>query len=447
MKTAQFVHIETYGKKSAKRAEKGGNHRSDVKQTTSGGVLAEARREQGFTSHIEQPAEPVLLYGVDVVEVEKLTEDYSLNSYTTDKNGKQKKLRSDASILLAGVVSIKQEDSEIWDEYKKDSIEFLKNKYGDNLKSVIEHTDESQPHIHFYVVGGIGEKLADLHDGKKAVSLLKDKKDQQIAYTTAMTEFQNDFYNSVSKKYGLDRLGKNPRKRMSREGYLKYLKEIEVVEGMKEKSINEYVSKNVELEHDYNTKKAVQDESFEKREKVFETALKKEKRKVMSIAIKNGEAQGIRKFEKENFFMKFKITGKFTKGIRDKYIKKYKAEAEDNEKNKKLLELEAKEQFKLKEKNQVLEKANSNLQADINNVFHHIADFNKTNDRKSFIGKMKYAYESVKNHLSRQDKELADIEKKALEREQQEKLKQEVSTKPEVAQAKEEPVKQRKLKT
>lgn len=54
---------------------------------------------------------------------------------------------------------------------------------------------------------------------------------------------------------------------MSREGYLKYLKEIEVIEGMKEKSINEYVSKNVELEHDYNTKKAVQDESFEKEKK------------------------------------------------------------------------------------------------------------------------------------------------------------------------------------
>lgn len=433
MKTAQFVHIEAYGNKSAKKSEKGSNHRSDVKQTTSKGVLAEARRVDGFTSHIEQPEAPVLLYGVDVVEVEKLTDDYFENSYTTDKNGKQKKLRTDASILLAGVVSIKKEDVDIWEDYKKDSIDFLKNKYGNKLKSVIEHTDESHPHIHFYVVADMGEKLTDLHDGKKAVSLLKDKKNHSKAYTEAMVKFQNDFYNNVSKKYGFDRLGQNPRKRMSRSEYLGYLKEIEVADKLKEDSINEYVNKTVELENDYNDKKTAQDLSFDKREKVFETVLKKEKKKVMTQAIKNGEIKGIRQFEKENFFMKFKLTGKFTKSIRDKYIGKYKAEVEDNEKNKKLLELETKERFKLKEKNQVLEKSNSNLQADINNVFHNIAEFNKTDDKKSFISKMKYAYESVKNHLLRQDKDLAEVERKALEREQQEKLKNESSIKPEVA--------------
>ena len=59
MASAQFIHIETYGKKSAKKAErKNLNHNSDVRQTTISGVLAEARRDVGFTSHIEDPHAP-----------------------------------------------------------------------------------------------------------------------------------------------------------------------------------------------------------------------------------------------------------------------------------------------------------------------------------------------------------------------------------------------------
>jgi hypothetical protein len=36
-------------------------------------------------------------------------------------------------------------------DYKNDSIAYLKNKYGKKL-SVIEHTDEEHPHIHFYCI-------------------------------------------------------------------------------------------------------------------------------------------------------------------------------------------------------------------------------------------------------------------------------------------------------
>ncbi|MBX4774907.1 plasmid recombination protein, partial [Klebsiella oxytoca] len=136
----------------------------------------------------------------------------------------KKKLRSDASVLLAGVISLNKADSDIWEEYKKDAVEYLKKKYGKNLKCVIEHTDETNPHIHFYVVASPGENLNDFHDGKLAVSKLskEEKKDQKTVYTKAMTKFQDDFYMKVSKKYGLDRLGEKPRKRMSRKEYLEY---------------------------------------------------------------------------------------------------------------------------------------------------------------------------------------------------------------------------------
>lgn len=228
MTSAQFIHIETYGKKSAKKAErKNLNRNSDVRQTTVAGVFSEARRDAGFTSHIEQPHAPALLWGLPLSEVEKLTEEYAEQSYTTDKNGKQKRLRSDASILLAGVVSINREDQEIWHDYKQDTFTFLRKKYGDRLKSVIEHLDEANPHIHFYVVADVGEKLSDLHDGKKAVAELskEEKKNQHYHYAKAMSEFQDDFYEQVSKKYGLDRIGEKPKTRLPRNEYLKVRKE------------------------------------------------------------------------------------------------------------------------------------------------------------------------------------------------------------------------------
>ncbi|MEB5708465.1 plasmid recombination protein [Pantoea anthophila] len=223
MKSAQFIHIETYSKKSAKKADKK-NHSSDVRQTNVKGVLSEARRDDGFTSHIDVVEAPTTLYGCSIDELEALADEYHANGYTVDKNGVQKKLRSDASILLAGVISLNKSDSDIWEEYKKDAVEYLKKKYGKNLKCVIEHTDETNPHIHFYVVASPGENLNDFHDGKLAVSKLskEEKKDQKTVYTKAMTMFQDDFYFKVSKKYGLDRLGEKPRKRMSRKEYLEY---------------------------------------------------------------------------------------------------------------------------------------------------------------------------------------------------------------------------------
>ncbi|MCZ6323965.1 mobilization protein, partial [Escherichia coli] len=90
------------------------------------------------------------------------------------------------------------------------------NKYGENLKCVVEHTDETNPRFHFYVVGNKDQDLNLLHDGKLAVSKLakEDKKKlHQTAYTEAMIKFQDDFYVQVSNKFGLSRTGEEPRER------------------------------------------------------------------------------------------------------------------------------------------------------------------------------------------------------------------------------------------
>lgn len=289
---SQFMHVELYSREEpAKKTinkSKNINHKSDVRTTTVNGVLSEMKREEGFTSHLETIAAPEVLYG-SIDALERSIERYEAEFKTTDKNGKEKKLRKDACILLAGVVSLDRADEEIWDEYKTKAIEYLKNKYGENLKCVVEHTDETNPHFHFYVVGNKDQDLNLLHDGKLAVSKLakEDKKKlHQTAYTEAMIKFQDDFYVQVSNKFGLSRTGEESRERYkSRPDYLRFKKR-------QETALN--ILANLE--------------EFEEKE------LKKAKQAGFNVGIKN--------FDETNFFRKLDWRVKRIKKEKDNEIKK-----------------------------------------------------------------------------------------------------------------------------
>ena len=167
--------------------------------------------------------------------------------------------------------------------------EYLKNKYGENLKCVVEHTDETNPHFHFYVVGNKDQDLNLLHDGKLAVSKLakEDKKKlHQTAYTEAMIKFQDDFYVQVSNKFGLSRTGEEPRERYkSRPDYLRFKKR-------QETALN--ILANLE--------------EFEEKE------LKKAKQAGFNVGIKN--------FDETNFFRKLDWRVKRIKKEKDNEIKK-----------------------------------------------------------------------------------------------------------------------------
>jgi len=236
----QFIHIEDYGRVVSKKTKNNGSNDKYKKETKGRSVreiIAEAKRENGNCPHVENPKDPILLFGVGLDEVEKLAYEYHDNTKITDKNGKEKKLRSDANILLAGVVSLNKDNKDIWDDYKNDAIAYLSNKYGKKLVSVIEHTDEENPHFHFYIIQKPGLKFDLIHDGKKALYENKDKKkhDQNIAYLDAMRGFQEDFFKVVSSNYGLTKDGPR-RARMSRSDYFKLGREVKLINQVKLKA-------------------------------------------------------------------------------------------------------------------------------------------------------------------------------------------------------------------
>lgn len=139
---------------------------------------------------------------------------------STDAKGR--KLRKDAHCLLAGVISLPRSEEENWEQFKAKAMEWLKEKYGDNLRCVVAHEkDESHPHLHFYVVAKIGQSFDDLHEGKRAQKELKKKnpkatkQEQNIAFAEAMRATQDDFSNRVGQRFGLARIGPG-RRRLTR---------------------------------------------------------------------------------------------------------------------------------------------------------------------------------------------------------------------------------------
>jgi hypothetical protein len=96
---------------------------------------------------------------------------------------------------------------------------WLREKYGDRLKSVVAHDDEAHPHLHFTVVPRIGERFDDIHEGLKAKNSAKkeNKKagEQNLAYIEAMRCMQDEFSKKVAMGHGLTRIGPG-RRRLTR---------------------------------------------------------------------------------------------------------------------------------------------------------------------------------------------------------------------------------------
>jgi len=220
----QFAHIESYSRKPNKR---GVNVRY---------VIAEAKREAGACEHVENPEAPSLVYGITLDELEALHDEMADNARMVNSKGQSRKIRQDQRTLMTVVLSHPGDDAvpthfddgtpqsvASVEEWRERSIAWLREKYGDDLKTVIEHTDEGHPHLHAYILPSGPQMLArDYHPGEqaKAESMAGDKsieanREGDKAYRSAMREWQNDYYREVGQPCGLARIGPG-RRRLSR---------------------------------------------------------------------------------------------------------------------------------------------------------------------------------------------------------------------------------------
>lgn len=225
----QFIHVETYALKASTKQRpvkppkdgKAPINPPKVKNKYSAGqIIDEVLREPDAVPHVANPEKPNFVLGSEE-ELRTLIPriEAAAASYKNPKDGR--KLRSDAHVLLAGVASYPREAAEDnpsnYEKWKAKTVDFLREKYGDKLVSVVEHQDESHPHLHFYCVDFENLNAKMLHDGHRAAAQLPQlSKEAGLAFKAAMREYQNNYYQNVGAQVGLTRIGPG-RKRATRD--------------------------------------------------------------------------------------------------------------------------------------------------------------------------------------------------------------------------------------
>lgn len=213
----QFAHLESYARsvsklKGAQRAAKGSRRDRSSGGWSARDVLAEALREAGACPHVDAPQPPEVLLG----DLQQLADEI-------DREPAPRGQRKDCPILLAGVLSAPWPPGDPRSvEWRMDAIEHLRAEWGDRLRCVVAHNDESRDHLHFYATApGLGP-VKGLHPGYKARSAAaadgEDAKAQKASYESAMRAWQ-DRYATVAAKHGMTRLGPG-RRRLSRAAWL-----------------------------------------------------------------------------------------------------------------------------------------------------------------------------------------------------------------------------------
>lgn len=236
MSGPQFIHVEGYARKAA-----------GDKTTTASGAIGEAIRQEGYCSHVTSPEPPRFVHGSENGLRELNSEIHRQADAAKDAQGR--KMRSDQTILIAGVASypkptaaMTEADKAELEDWIKATNAFLYKEFRGNFKSALLHMDEEYPQIHFYVADTNDVmKTKDLHPAR-ATGAGKNKKEG----VAALRGFQDRYNEQVGQRFGMTRVGPK-RERLSRPDWLekkrqadelaKKLKELEALELKKVKAI------------------------------------------------------------------------------------------------------------------------------------------------------------------------------------------------------------------
>ncbi|MEY9720711.1 hypothetical protein ABIA22_003201 [Sinorhizobium fredii] len=222
----QFVHLESYARKA------------DAKGRSTDFIFAEASRKPEACIHVENPAPPVLVYGVGIEAAQEIHDTAAAAATIAVKGGHVRKVARDKKTLHTVVASYPATMAEIRDdpvkrkeaeEWERRTINWLRSQYGDDLKSVVRHEDEEYFHIHAYVVPtsdpslsalkfhpGVTAKRAVMDSGKDGEDRKTLSKRADGAYKQAMRAWQDSYHEAVAIPCGLTRLGPQ-RRRLTRD--------------------------------------------------------------------------------------------------------------------------------------------------------------------------------------------------------------------------------------
>lgn len=208
----QFTRFEVYARQCPKKSKKDGR--------TAAEVLDENDRVEGNMPHVKRPHDPKLLYGVPISEVRKMHDEVE-SATTVLRNGKTRKIRKTQNTLATCIASYpvpfdqirgnKAEEKKLR-SWLRDAVGFIKEEWGDDLKSVVLHTDEKFPHIHCLGLRADWD-ASMLHPGLAAAKGLTGIEAARAA-GNALIAVQDRYAKRVGEKYGQCRIGPKPHRRL-----------------------------------------------------------------------------------------------------------------------------------------------------------------------------------------------------------------------------------------
>lgn len=198
-------------------------------------IVDEAERKKGACPHVENPLPPTILEGIPPSEIVAVLEEHiaaqnktlrRLRKERPDSKDDLRGIRRDTHVLIGAIFSfpdaVEDMDQADYLRWRKDVIAFAKADAAQNgaeVLSIVEHLDESHPHVHALAVPictddnmRMNAKLC--HEGFRAQDEHARNKwsgSPSRSYKQAMSRWQDRYHAEVGSKHQQARTG--PRRR------------------------------------------------------------------------------------------------------------------------------------------------------------------------------------------------------------------------------------------
>ena len=224
----QFMHSEVYAATAGqpRPAKKGGAVvRTEQRKLSAMAVIGEAARLDGCAPHVDQPQAPKTLFGIEAGSLANWCTDL-LEMAANQVTVGGKKQRKDTPVLMGIVASFPgpPDDSDAnYVRWKELNVSYFRQKFGDKVASILEHTDEKHGHLHVLLHNN-GLSVKSLHPGYAASVPVRQAGGSQAAqseaYKGACKHWQDEYHEQVAMRCGLARIGPG-RQRLSRSQWLR----------------------------------------------------------------------------------------------------------------------------------------------------------------------------------------------------------------------------------